>query len=202
MTAQEALHALEDGNRRFTAGYSRLGSGIDENRRLRLTDRQNPLAVVIGCSDSRVPLEIIFDQGLGDLFVIRVAGNIINPSQVESAEYAVDQLGTPLVVVLGHEGCGAVTAAVEELRTDTPPLQLRLPTLMQALRPVVEPMLADGVPASPDHFIDEVVRANVQHSVDRLREMSPLIAEREKSGELLLLGARYALADGSVAYLD
>ncbi|NCQ35731.1 carbonic anhydrase [bacterium] len=201
ITASEALQALKDGNNRVAAGYSRLGSGIDQNQRLRLTDGQNPLAVVIGCSDSRVPLEIIFDQGLGDLFVVRVAGNIINPSQVESAEYAVDQLGTPLVVVLGHEGCGAVTAAVEELRTDTPPLRLRLPTLMEALRPVVTPMLTDGVPAFSDDFLDRVVRAYVEHSVTKLREMSPLIAQREKSGDLLLLGADYGLATGEVVYL-
>lgn len=201
ITASEALQALKDGNNRFAAGYSRLGSGIDQNQRLRLTDGQNPLAVVIGCSDSRVPLEIIFDQGLGDLFVIRVAGNIINPSQVESAEYAVDQLGTPLVVVLGHEGCGAVTAAVEELRTDTPPLQLRLPTLIEALRPVVTPMLTDGVPALADDFIDRVVRANVGHSLQKLLASSPLLRDENAAGRILVTGAVYRLASGDVEYL-
>ncbi len=202
MTAQEALQALKDGNRRYVAGRHEQGSGVDAGRRLRLTAGQNPLAVVIGCSDSRVPVEIVFDQGLGDLFVIRVAGNIVRSSQIESVEYAVGELGTPLVVVLGHEGCGAVTAAVQELRADTPPLPLRLPSLMKSLRPVVEPLLEGGTPPPRPEFIDQVVRANVRHSVDALRASSPLITKKEQAGSLLLLGAEYSLNDGKVVFLD
>ncbi len=200
MNAREALQALKDGNGRYVDELRRHGSGVDAGRRLHLTDGQNPLAVVIGCSDSRVPVEIIFDQGLGDLFVIRVAGNIVRTSQIESVEFAVAELGTPLVVVLGHEGCGAVTAAVEELRSDTPPLELRLPTLMESLRPVVEPLLEGGAPPPPE-FIDTVVRANVKHAVATLRESSPLVAGKEAAGDLLLVGAEYALGGGEVVFL-
>ena len=201
MNPQEALQALKDGNRRFVAGRHRQGSGVDDLRRSHLTAGQDPLAVVIGCSDSRVPVEIIFDQGLGDLFVIRVAGNIVRSSQVESVEYAVGELGTPLVVVLGHEGCGAVTAAVEELRADTPPLSLRLPSLMETLRPVVEPMFEEGIPPARSDFLDQVVRANVQYAVRTLRESSPLVAGKEQAGDLLVVGAEYSLAGGSVRFL-
>ncbi len=202
MNARQALQALKDGNRRFAVGNPVRGSGVDESRRLHLAEGQDPLAVVIGCSDSRVPLEIIFDQGLGDLFVIRVAGNIIASSQVESVEYAVGELGTPLVVILGHEGCGAVTAAVEELRADTPPLALRLPTLMESLRPVVEPLLVAGAPPDGPGFIDQVVRANVRHAVQALRESSTLVAGKEQAGDLLLVGAEYSLSNGVVGFFD
>lgn len=201
MKPSAALQALKDGNRRYVADRRQHGSGVGAGRRLRLTDGQNPLAVVIGCSDSRVPVEIIFDQGLGDLFVIRVAGNIVRTSQIESVEFAVAELGTPLVVVLGHEGCGAVTAAVEELRADTPPLELRLPSLMESLRPVVEPLLEGGTPPPRPEFIDRVVRANVRHAVATLRESSPLVAVKEAAGELLLVGAEYALGGGEVEFL-
>ncbi len=200
MTATAALQHLKDGNRRFVTGTSRWGSGIDAYRRGELTDGQNPLAVVVGCSDSRVPLEIIFDQGLGDLFVIRVAGNIVNPSQIESVEFAVAELGTPLVVVLGHHDCGAIQAAVSELEQKILPNPLQLPTLMNALRPAVEPMLAMDPPLEHGELIQRAIQANIRNSVDRLLAQSDLLGSRASSSELMIIGAEYSLGTGQVEF--
>ncbi len=201
ITAAEALEHLKAGNQRFAAGTSRYGSGIGADRRDELTSGQNPLAVVVGCSDSRVPLEIVFDQGLGDLFVIRVAGNIVNPSQIESVEFAVAKLDVPLVVVLGHEDCGAVKAAVAELQQEVLPSPLQLPTLMNALRPAVEPMFALDPPLEPAELLHRAVRANTLNSVGRLRSESTLLADLIAKNELLVMGAEYSLATGRVEFL-
>ncbi len=200
MTATEALQHLKEGNRRFVTGTSRWGSGIDAYRRGELTDGQNPLAVVVGCSDSRVPLEIIFDQGLGDLFVIRVAGNIVNPSQIESVEFAVAELGTSLVVVLGHHDCGAIQAAVTELEQKVLPNPLQLPTLMNALRPAVEPMLAMDPPLEHGELVQRAIQANIKNSVARLNSQSPLLAARVQEERLLVVGAEYSLTAGLVDF--
>ncbi len=200
MTGSETLRHLVEGNRRFIGGSSRLGSGIDAYRRGELTNGQNPVAVVVGCSDSRVPLEIIFDQGLGDLFVIRVAGNIINPSQIESVEFAVAELETPLVVILGHHDCGAIQAAVTELEQKVLPQPLQLPTLMKALRPAVEPMLAADPPLAPGELVERAIRANIKNSVARLTSQSALLAARVQEERLLIVGAEYSLATGMVDF--
>ena len=139
--ARQALERLKDGNRRFVTGRLDLGAAADEARRSELVEGQEPFAVILGCSDSRVPAEIVFDQGLGDLFVIRVAGNIVAPSLVGSVEFAADKLGTRLVVVMGHSGCGAVQATLDELERPSASRSPNLHSIVERIRPSVEPLL-------------------------------------------------------------
>ncbi|MCJ7795488.1 MAG: carbonic anhydrase, partial [Thermoleophilia bacterium] len=142
ISAQEALERLRKGNRRFVSGVRNCDALTDQARRRELAAGQEPFAVILGCSDSRAPAEIVFDQGLGDLFVIRVAGNIVAPSQVGSVEFAAEQFGTRLVVVLGHSGCGAILATVEELRRPTESQSRNLRSIIDRIRPSVEALLA------------------------------------------------------------
>jgi carbonic anhydrase len=201
ISAREALERLKDGNQRFVAGVRSLDALLSQTRRGELAAEQNPIAIVLGCSDSRVPAEVVFDQGLGDLFVIRVAGNIVAPSQVGSVEFAAARFGTPLVVVLGHTQCGAILATLEEARSRTtrsPNLQ----AIVDRIRPSVDTLLATGLPLDSDALIRQAVRANVRASADHLRHGSALLERLIRDGNLLVVGAEYSLETGEVDFFD
>jgi carbonic anhydrase len=163
---------------------------------------QEPFAIVLGCSDSRVPAEIVFDQGLGDLFVIRVAGNIVAPSQVGSVEFAVDMFGTRLVVVLGHSRCGAILATIEQLRQPKEKQSRNLQAIVDRVRPSVEELLETGVGQNHDELVHHAVRANIRASVNHLRHGSELIEQLIQDDGLLVVGAEYSLETGTVEFFE
>ena len=174
----------------------------DQAHRDELVDGQAPFAIILGCSDSRVPTEIIFDQGLGDLFVIRIAGNIVAPSGIGSVEFAAGQFGTPLVVVLGHSSCGAVLATLDELRRPSESQSRNLRAIVDRVRPSVEPLLDTGLAADPVALTRAAVRANVRASANQLRHGSELLEQLVVDGALLIVGAEYSLETGRVDFFD
>lgn len=195
MTATaESLQRLRDGNRRFVAGISDIENSPDDARRARLVDGQNPFAVIVTCSDSRVPVNLVFDQGLGELFVVRVAGNIIAATQLGSVEYAAAQLGTGLVVVLGHNNCGAVDAAIQDISGEGE-------TLSPGMRSIVD-CISPALAALDNPSLQDAVVANVRHSVARLRQDSQILERMIGSGELTIVGAEYSIESGEVRFLD
>jgi carbonic anhydrase len=198
----EALDLLREGNRRFVMNQSRAGSSSHYERRLSLVSGQEPFAIVLGCSDSRVPAELVFDQGFGDLFVIRVAGNIVAPSQVGSVEFAAAKFGTRLVVVIGHSQCGAITATLDELlgRSTTESRNLR--SIVDRVRPSVETVLAGRDTGDYEALIRDSVRANVRASANHLRHGSELLERLVREDGLLIVGAEYALDSGVVTFFD
>ena len=181
---------------------SRAGSSSHQERRLSLVSGQEPFAIVLGCSDSRVPAELVFDQGFGDLFVIRVAGNIVAPSQVGSVEFAAAKFGTRLVVVIGHSQCGAITATLDELlgRSTTESRNLR--SIVDRVRPSVESVLAGRDQRDYEALIRDAVRANVRVSANHLRHGSELLERLVREDGLLVVGAEYALDSGVVTFFD
>lgn len=197
--AREALERLRDGNRRFVADAAGGDTLNTRLRRQQLTEGQQPFAIILGCSDSRVPAEIVFDQGLGDLFVIRVAGNIVAPSQIGSVEFAAERFGTRLVVVLGHSKCGAVEATLDELRQPTENQSLNLRSIVDRVRPAVAPLLARGG-SDPDALAEDAVRANVRFSVEQLRHGSEILENLILRGGLHIVGAKYSLETGIVEF--
>jgi carbonic anhydrase len=200
--AHQALDLLRDGNRRFASGQRSHESLNSEARRTEVAAGQEPIAIVLGCSDSRVPAEIVFDQGLGDLFVIRVAGNIVASSQIGSIEFAAARFKTRLVVVLGHSQCGAILATLEELQQTAGPQSRHLRSIVDRVRPSVEPLLATEMRHDPDALVREAVRANIRASVDRLRHGSELLEELIRQEGLLIVGAEYSLETGVVEFFD
>jgi carbonic anhydrase len=197
----QALQALKDGNRRFIGDAAHAHTPGETNY---FGDRggKSPFAIILGCSDARVPVEIIFDQGLGDLFVIRVAGNIIAPSQVGSIEFAAKTFGTQLVVVLGHTDCGAIRATVDELRR---PLEERSPNLaaiVDRIRPSVADLLNADPPLDSPVLLEEAVRANIRATVSRLHLSSPIIEKLVSDGALQVVGAEYSVATGTVEFFE
>jgi carbonic anhydrase len=200
ITAQEALIRLREGNQRFVSGVRSLDA-LSHARRAELATEQNPFAIILGCSDSRVPAEVIFDQGLGDLFVIRVAGNIVAPSQVGSVEFAAARFGTPLVVVLGHTRCGAILTTLEEVRSPTGQSP-NVRSIVDRIRPTVETLLAAGLGDEEDRLVREAVRANVRASADHLRHGSALLERLIQEGSLLVVGAEYSLETGEVDFFN
>jgi carbonic anhydrase len=200
--ASDALKRLREGNRRFVANLTATNAPSQE-RRTELVAGQEPFAIILGCSDSRVPAELVFDQGFGDLFVIRVAGNIVAPSQIGSVEFAAARFGTRLVVVLGHSQCGAVSATLEELLGRTPNESRNLRSIVDRVRPAVETLLSDDhLRADPDALIRDAVRANVRASANQLRHGSELLERLIQSDGLHVVGAEYSLETGVVAFLD
>jgi carbonic anhydrase len=192
ISAADALELLRDGNRRFVADLGKKAR-VSGARRTELVADQDPIAIILGCSDARVPAEIVFDQGLGDLFVIRVAGNIVAPSQVGSIEFAAERFGTRLVVVLGHTRCGAILATIDELRQPAEQQSRNLRSIVDRVRPSVEPLLQVGYQS--DALVRHAVRANVRTSVDHLRQ--------EVHGDgLMIVGAEYSLETGVVDFFD
>ncbi len=202
ITALEALESLREGNKRFASDTRDRDSLRSTIKRAQLTTGQKPFAIILGCSDSRVPAEIVFDQGLGDLFVIRVAGNIVAPSQVGSVEFAVDQFGTPLVVVLGHSHCGAVTATLDDLRQPTENQSQNIRSIVHRIRPSVEALVRADVIKDRDELIEHAVRANVRASVNQLRHGSEILEQMVISGKLLIVGAEYSLETGVVDFFE
>jgi carbonic anhydrase len=202
ISAQEALARLRQGNQRFVAGmqdpFGRMGSAHP----LTLPREQAPFAVILGCSDSRVPAELVFGQGFGDLFVIRVAGNIVAPSQVGSVEFAAARFGTHLVVVLGHTQCGAVLATLEELRQPADHQSPNLRAIVDRVRPAVEPLLSTPLANQDDRLVAQAVRANIQAAANHLRHGSALLERLIERDGLLIIGAEYCLETGVVDFFD
>ena len=200
--ATEALARLREGNRRFAAGTP-SGTLLDNQaRRSALTAGQAPFAIILGCSDSRVPAEIVFDQGLGDLFVIRVAGNIVAPSQIGSVEFAAERFGTPLVVVLGHSQCGAVLATLEALEQPAEYQSRNLRSIVDRVRPSVEALLATGLKDDHEALVRQAVRANVRVAADHLRHGSEILEQLIQDAGFLVVGAEYSLETGIVDFFD
>ena len=199
--AREALALLQEGNRRFVSDISNRDVNASGVRR-RLAARQEPFAAILGCSDSRVPVEIVFDQGLGDLFVIRVAGNIVAPSLIGSVEFAAEQFGTRLVVVLGHTNCGAIEATLEQLQRPLENQSRNLHSIVDFIRPAVEGLLATDLRRDPHALIHEAVRANIRASVKHLRHGSDIIEQLIQKAGLMVVGAEYSLETGVVDFFD
>ena len=200
LNAADALARLRDGNRRFVNNQSITPSLSNAARRGALVAGQEPFAIILGCSDSRVPAELVFDQGFGDLFVIRVAGNIVAPSQIGSVEFAAAQFGTRLVVVLGHSLCGAITATLAELRGSPSSNSRNLRSIVDRVMPAVQGVLA-GPPQDADALVHDAVIANVRASVDQLRHGSELIESLVQGDGLMVVGAYYSLETGVVSFL-
>jgi len=198
--AEEALQRLRDGNARFVAGETDPAALEHETSRQKFAAEQSPFAVVLGCSDSRVPVEIIFDQGIGDLFVVRVAGSIAAHSQTGSIEFAARSFGMRLIVVLGHSRCGAIEAVVEELRKPSDLQSDNLDFIVDRIRPAVEQVMAEGYGHDPEMLVAAVGRENVRRSTETLRNSSKIIEQLVNEEGLMIIGAEYSLQTGVVDF--
>jgi carbonic anhydrase len=198
----DALNRLQEGNRRFVSGDRSDRSLTDQARRRELVADQNPFAIILGCSDSRVPAEIIFDQGIGDLFVIRVAGNIVAPSHIGSVEFAAEKFGTQLVVVLGHTYCGAVLATLADLAQPTESRSPNLRAIVDYIRPSVAELIETDLAKDQDALVHHAVRANIRTSVNRLRHGSRILEELIADNGLVVVGAEYSLETGRVDFFE
>ena len=201
VSAVEALERLREGNARFASNMGSSGPLLSHSQRVALAAGQQPFAIILGCSDSRVPAEIVFDQGLGDLFVIRVAGNIVAPSQVGSVEFAAARYDTRLVVVLGHSQCGAIIATLEELQRPTENQSRNLAAIVDRVRPSVEGLLATDLRHDLQALVTQGVRANIRASVDHLRHGSQVLEQLIQNEGLQVVGAEYSLETGRVEFL-
>ncbi len=202
VTAAEALQRLKDGNRRFVERVRSHEAALGASPRIALTQEQEPIAIVLGCSDSRVPAELVFDQGLGDLFVIRVAGNIVAPSLIGSVEFAAAQFGTRLVVVLGHTRCGAIQVTLEELRRPAENQSPNIRSIVDRVRPSVEVLLKTELRHDEEALARHAVRANVGVSVSHLRHGSEVLERLIREEGLTVVGAEYSLETGEVEFFD
>ncbi len=202
LTAKEALRRLLEGNDRFVHDVHEGCEKISKSKRDALAAGQNPFAIILGCSDSRVPAELVFDQGLGDLFVIRVAGNIVAPSQIGSVEFAVERFATPLVVVLGHSSCGAILATLEELDDPEKRRSPNVNSIVSRIRPTVENLLELQSDWDHDKLVCKAVRANIRASANQLRHGSQALEQLVEQGKLLVVGAEYSLETGVVDFFD
>jgi carbonic anhydrase len=201
LTAREALERLKKGNREFAS--SMHGGVLKEPPRLtELPQKQDPFAIILCCSDARVPAEIVFNQRLGDLFVIRVAGNIVAPSQVGSVEYAVARYDAPLIMVLGHSHCGGILSTIEAIQNPGEKASPDLLSIVDRVRPSVEGLLKTDLRNDMDALVDRAVRANVAVSVNHLRHNSELVAEMIAKRGFAVVGAEYSLETGEVELLD
>lgn len=199
--AKQALQRLKDGNQRYLSDDI-PPIHINAESRRQLLNSQNPFAIILGCSDSRVPAEIIFGQGLGDLFVIRVAGNVVAPSQIGSIEFAAEKFGTSLVVVLGHTMCGAVEATIEQLKRPTELRSPHLHSIVSRIRPGVEPLLDAEGSDDKQALMHRAVRANIETSVANLRHGSEILESLIDSEKLMIVGAEYCLETGVVDFIE
>ena len=200
--AEKALQRLIAGNQRFVAGVRSIEALASPAKRVELVDGQEPFAIVLGCSDSRVPAEIVFDQGLGDLFVIRVAGNIVAPSQIESVEFSAAQHGAKLVVVLGHSNCAAVAATLGELAKPENERSRDMQAITGRIAPALETLCETGLTMKPDELMHHAVRANVRACVNQLRHSSATLEKLSSENSLLIVGAEYSLGTGVVEFFD
>ena len=201
ISARGALDRLRDGNRRFAAGMHGGGELTGESRRIEVATSQAPFAIILGCSDSRVPAEIVFDQGLGDLFVIRIAGNIVAPSQIGSVEFAAARFGTPVVIVLGHTQCGAIGATLEHLAHPDAIESRNLRSIVDRVRPSVEALLATSLRHDEAALVREAVRANVRASANQLRHGSEILEQLVQQGKLMIVGAEVLARNGRRGFL-
>jgi carbonic anhydrase len=202
ISAFDALQRLRDGNRRFVSNVRSDENLRTHTRPADLIDGQEPFAIILGCSDSRVPAELVFDQGLGDLFVIRVAGNIVAPSLVGSVEFAATQFGTRLVVVLGHSRCGAILATLDALSGPAEKHSRNLQSIVDRVRPSVEALLSTDLRHDAGALVREAVRANVRASADHLRHGSEILEDLIAGDGLVVVGAEYSLETGEVDFFD
>ena len=202
ISAQEALDRLREGNRRFASHVEGNETLATRPSRAELPQDQMPFAIILGCSDARVPAEIVFDQGLGDLFVIRVAGNIVAPSQVGSVEFAAERFGTRLVVVLGHSQCGAILATLEQLQQPAENQSRNLTSIVDRIRPSVEVLMRTELRNDMNVLVKHAVRANVGASVDHLRHGSQVLEQLILNEGLRIVGAEYSLETGVVEFFD
>ncbi len=199
--AREALERLREGNRRFASDVTGSEAAVSTTRRRAVAAGQSPFAIILGCSDSRVPAEIVFDQGLGELFVIRVAGNIVAPSQIGSVEFAAERYGTRLVVVLGHSTCGAILTTIEELGRAPDHRHRNLGSIVNRIKPSVQSLLDAGL---TDHeaLVHHAVRTNIRMSVAHLRTGSAVLEQLIAEEGLMVVGAEYSLESGLVEFFD
>jgi len=200
LPARHALARLIEGNRRYMQNVRSVDSMLSHSRRD--LESQRPIAIVLGCSDSRAPAEVVFDQGLGDLFVIRVAGNIVAPSQVGSVEFAAERFGTRLVLVMGHTSCGAIEAALEAVQRKAGPTSRNMMSIVDRVRPNIESLVATELAKDPVRLRREAMRANVRASVSHLRHSSEIIERLVEREGLLVVGAELELSTGEVGYFD
>jgi carbonic anhydrase len=199
ISTEEAINRLRKGNERFVSDSSIFNNALShKSRRHSLAEDQDPFAIILGCSDSRVSSEIVFDQGLGDLFVVRVAGNIVAPSQIGSIEFAVERFGARLVVVMGHSRCGAIQATLDSLRCPSENQSKNLRSIVDRIRPSLELLDIDQ---DPEITLQQAVRANIHSSVSQLQQKSRVLEQLIKKGDLLILGAEYSLDTGIVNFL-
>ena len=202
ISAAAALERLRQGNLRFVSDHPKLSLRSGHERRAAFIANQEPFAIVLGCSDSRVPAELVFDQGLGDLFVIRVAGNIVAPSQVGSVEFAAERFGTRLVVVLGHSMCGAILATIEQMGHPAEGQSANLRSIVDRVRPAVEPLLRTELRHDPEALVEQAVRVNICASADHLRHGSKILEQLIQHEGLVVVGAEYSLETGVVDFFD
>ena len=202
VTANEAIKKLKEGNQRFVSGVRSIDTIVKQIQRADFVEGQTPFAIILGCSDSRVPAEIIFDQGLGDLFVIRVAGNIVAPSQIGSVEFAAERFGTPLVVVLGHSMCGVVMATIEELERPSEKQSSNVLSIVNRIRPTVEPLFATELRDDPDKLLESSIHANILAATNHLMHGSQLLESLVQQGDLKIVGAEYSLETGVVKFIE
>jgi carbonic anhydrase len=196
LTPEQSLMRLMEGNRRFLAETEPTSARAWSSHLA--TKPQRPFAIVLGCSDSRTPVEILFDEGFGDLFVVRIAGNIVAPSVVGSIEFAASQFGSRLVVVMGHTRCGAITATVNAIETGLGPESKNIRAITDRIAPHIEQLVRPGTP----DVVNQAVRANVRASADHLRHASQILEELVLSGHLAVVGAEYDLESGAVHFFD
>ena len=202
LTAEEALERLKAGNQRFVEGNTKNQRLLTHHERAQMAETQEPFAIVLGCSDSRVPAEMVFDQGLGDLFVIRVAGNIVAPSQVGSVEFAAESFHCPVVIVLGHTHCGAIDSTIEALRNPQQPPSVNLMSIVNRVRPSVEILMQTELKDDLKKLSIHAVRSNVFASVNQLRHGSAVLENLIAQGRLKVVGAEYSLENGQVTFFD
>ena len=202
LNVAQALERLREGNRRFVSNQAVGPLSSSSSRPAQPVVGQEPFAIILGCSDSRVPAELIFDHGFGDLFVIRVAGNVVAPSQLGSVEFAAARFGTRLVVVLGHSQCGAVAATLEDLERRATSQSQNLRSIVGRIRPSVETLFASGRQDDPNTLLRDAVRANIRASANHLRHGSDLLDHLIKRDGLVVIGAEYSLETGIVDFFD
>jgi carbonic anhydrase len=202
ISAPEALERLREGNLRFVEETRSSDTLTGRVRRRAVAEAQTPFAVILGCSDSRVPAEIVFDQGLGDLFVIRVAGNIVAPSQIGSVEFAAERYGVRLVVVLGHSSCGAILATLEELSRGSKEQSRHLSSIVDRIRPSVQAFIGTSIANDPETLVHHAVRANIRMSANHLRHGSDVLEQLIEKNGLMVVGAEYSLDTGVVEFFE
>ncbi|MCH2061845.1 MAG: hypothetical protein MK183_14575 [Verrucomicrobiales bacterium] len=198
ISAQDALQKLREGNARFTSGPGQQA----ERPAFKAIENQEPAAIILACSDSRVPPEVVFDQGIGDLFIVRVAGNIVTPAQTGSIEFAAEKFGSRLVVVLGHTMCGAIRATLDDLANPAPSRTENLHSIVDAISPCLSPLIARSPQLSEDKMLREAMRENVHHSVRQLQLQSSILRKQVSEKGLEIIGAEYCVSTGSVNFLE